>query len=278
MKPNALQTLIEATSRMLRVAIAGVLTLSACGCFPFPRPARPEILALYEKARVQYQRGNFDAALHDYLRILEMGRLSPALLFNIGNCYYRRGDLPRAILFYRWASYLAPSDPDIQANLQFVLSRCSAEPPPADRLPIRLLRRISLLQWGAILVAAYWALCFAGALYLISQRKSALLRFAISTLAALLLLAAAGMAAWSPLFRHPEAVVIAPNTQVNYAPLPRSTTRFYLPQGTIVRLIREQSGWSRISAGSHGVGWVRSDRIIPIPPVFPRSLHSLYPP
>ena len=43
---------------------------------------------------------------------------SPALLYNIGNCHFKLGDIPHAILFYERALRLAPGDPDIRTNLE----------------------------------------------------------------------------------------------------------------------------------------------------------------
>src|SRR5690606_12551683 len=42
---------------------------------------------------------------------------SAGLLYNIGNCYSKLGDMPHAILYYERALRLAPGADDIQANL-----------------------------------------------------------------------------------------------------------------------------------------------------------------
>src|SRR5205823_1595380 len=46
---------------------------------------------------------------------------SPALLFNLGNAFFKNGQVGRAIAAYREAEQIDPRDPDIRANLKFVL-------------------------------------------------------------------------------------------------------------------------------------------------------------
>ena len=50
--------------------------------------------------------------------VLAQNGYSAPVLFDLGNSYYREGNLPQAILAYQRAQWLAPNDPDIAANLR----------------------------------------------------------------------------------------------------------------------------------------------------------------
>jgi len=212
-----------------------VLALILCLCFHAAEAASPAsgAAASFDAACRAYEKGEYEKALRMNMQVLQDGFVSAALLYNIGNCYFRLGDIPRAILYYRRAWYLAPSDADIAANLTFALHVLGLEPLRSNRL-LDLLRRLG--------------------------RKIALL-MAIIALVALL-----GIGSWLPLLLCPEAVITAPNTKVLFAPLPGSTLHFYLPQGSLVRVRRARDGWLEVEAGPGQRGWVQESFLVRILP------------
>ena len=64
-----------------------------------------------------YQVGNYHEAGRVYEQIINQGVQDSTVYFNLGNAYYRQGDLGRAIVNYQRAALLNPRDADIQANL-----------------------------------------------------------------------------------------------------------------------------------------------------------------
>ncbi len=54
------------------------------------------------------------------------GQWNPALFYNLGNAYFRTGDLGRAILNYERALALDPSQPEARANLQLARDQARA--------------------------------------------------------------------------------------------------------------------------------------------------------
>jgi Flp pilus assembly protein TadD len=65
-----------------------------------------------------YQAGQFAQAALAYQQLVDQGYADSALDYNLGNAYYKQGDLGRAILNFRRAAELAPRDADIAANLE----------------------------------------------------------------------------------------------------------------------------------------------------------------
>ena len=63
--------------------------------------------------------GKFHDATQAYEAVLAQNGYSAPVLFDLGNAYYKDGNIGQAILAYQRAQWLAPGDADIAANLQF---------------------------------------------------------------------------------------------------------------------------------------------------------------
>jgi tetratricopeptide (TPR) repeat protein len=73
----------------------------------------------FEQGNQHYINGEYDQAVAEYEKIVAAGYQSPELYYNLGNAYFREGQLGRAIMNFIRARRLAPRDDDILANLQF---------------------------------------------------------------------------------------------------------------------------------------------------------------
>lgn len=61
-------------------------------------------------------------SLMRYERIVRGGVRNGKIFYNIGNIYFRLGDIGRAIVNYRRAEMYAPDDPNLKQNLSYALS------------------------------------------------------------------------------------------------------------------------------------------------------------
>ncbi len=75
--------------------------------------------SLFNSAGNHYQNQDYDEALKIYLEIEQENYESAPLYFNIGNCYFKKGKLGYAILYYLRAQKLSPGDADVETNLEF---------------------------------------------------------------------------------------------------------------------------------------------------------------
>lgn len=80
-----------------------------------------EILA--QRGDSAYSADNFTEAESLYLQALKKDGSSSQLFYNLGNAYYRQGNLGKAIVNYQRALKLDPTNTDARANLEFVNSR-----------------------------------------------------------------------------------------------------------------------------------------------------------
>jgi tetratricopeptide (TPR) repeat protein len=87
---------------------------------------------LYKKANEQYRKAQYQDAVRLYTQILDGGYNNEAVYFNLGNTYFKLGDIPSALLYYEKAHKLAPGDEDINFNIYFanskLLTRLSPNP------------------------------------------------------------------------------------------------------------------------------------------------------
>jgi hypothetical protein len=188
---------------------------------------------------------------------------SAARLYNLANSYARAGKPGMAILNYERASLLAPNDPDVQANLQFV--RASAHLPPetpdifdraatsASPLWISWIGVLGLTMLGASVIAGQ-----------LSSRHR-LVRGA----ATLLGVSMAGLTLCNALVLWPrfhQGVVIAAATPVRVSPVPMGDPLFTLPEGEKVKVTAEHEGFALIETRAGRAGWIAYSNFAPIVP------------
>ena len=70
-----------------------------------------------------YEDGRYEQAARSFQQLVDKGYGDPVLYYNLGNAYFKQGDIGRAILNYLRAERLAPRDDDIRTNLDFARSQ-----------------------------------------------------------------------------------------------------------------------------------------------------------
>ena len=190
------------------------------------------------------------------------GQALPEVLFNLGNAYYRNGELGEAIRAYRHAQTLAPRDPDIRANLGFAAQTAGAELPARPALA-GLLLEASRVEWRRLATAAYWLLAVTLAVWILWPRARFAARPAAAAMAILLALALAGLWVHRGLRQTPECVVMIPNQKVFSGPLETSTPLLAIPEGAIVRQLDQRGGWREIQYESTR-GWLPAAAAAPV--------------
>lgn len=81
-----------------------------------------------QQADSAYAKKDFQAALYYYQTALQKDGSSSDLYYNIGNTYYRLGDLGHAVLSYKRSLALDPSNEEAAINLDFVKTKITDKP------------------------------------------------------------------------------------------------------------------------------------------------------
>ncbi len=121
--------MITRTSRRVAPTLA-VLLLVAIAAHAEPEP-EPEARARYERGIKLYQQGRFEDAVDEFKVLYERSG-SPAILFNLGQCYRQLGDRTSAIAAYRAYLHQLPAAPNRQ-DVEVRLSELDPLAPPRAR-------------------------------------------------------------------------------------------------------------------------------------------------
>ena len=266
---------------MKRVIFA-ILCLNLCGL-----AARADSVMPIERQRELLNEGlnNFDQAMEQaaqhtgdpdalYRRsvgafetLASGGVRSPALEYNLGNTYFRLGELGKAIVHYRRGLRLAPTDFDLNENLNYTRNRVEPfiQPTGTQRLLERLLfwtNRTSVAERYRMTLYASIA-GWLGLLIRLRYRARPLL--VISCLVIVFALANAGSIAWQIHEEHSKPPAVVVNGQhilrlgrgEGYDPALNQP----LGPGVEVRILSERADWAEIQLADGKTGWLPSSAI-----------------
>lgn len=228
--------------------------------------SRSEADSLTLKAQYAYAAGDHALALMLFDSIATT-YTSAALQYNLGNCYFKLGDAPRAILHYERALRLEPGAEDVRANLDMahekVVDRISELPGFALGATWSKMRGGSDLdQWARYALFACLTMFVALGLALFIRNK--VWQRVLIGMAALLLLTTAtmsGLAAYraSEVNAHDAAIIMSAKVDVRSEPREGGTVLFVLHKGTKVSVQQEQVGWLEVRLPNGTVGWMPAD-------------------
>ena len=75
---------------------------------------------IWQEAGNLYDQGNYQGAINDYGKLIERGFINPQIYYNLGNSYFKAGDLGLAIWAFRRSLLIDPSFKPAVANLAYV--------------------------------------------------------------------------------------------------------------------------------------------------------------
>ena len=263
-------TAIDASMKKTPLKATALALLLLAG-LPFAAQAQTSYPDSLWNAGVQaYTDGNYDQALQDWEDVRATGLMSRELYYNLGNAYFKTGELAPAILWYERALRLDPSDADVRYNLEFARAQTQDK---IDEVP-----EIFFEQWGHalcyLLPSDTWAwLCvlfFAATVGLVllflMGRTSGQRRLGFFAAIVTFILAFLGwdFAQWqkTEAERQDMAIVMRPVSSVKSSPSADSAKDlFILHEGTRVRILDNVSSFSNIELADGRQGWIASGDI-----------------
>lgn len=225
--------------------------------------------SLWNKGVEAYSQGDYESASASWKAIAENGMESVELYYNLGNAYFKDGNLARAILWWERARILDPSDGDVRHNLAFARAQTQDR---IDSVPEFFLRtwlhNISYMLrsnvW-AVISLVFFALALAMLLlFLLGSRSSARRAGFFSAIIAFLLsISCFGFASIQKreALNHDGAVVMLPVAGVKSGPQDNATSLFVLHEGTRVKIVDTISGYTKIELSDGRQGWIEARAI-----------------
>jgi tetratricopeptide (TPR) repeat protein len=215
-----------------------------------------------------YENGDFARSAEGFGRAIAAGLDHPSLHYNLGNAYFKNGQLGKSIASYLRALRRNPRDRALRANLQRAQSLIRDEALAPLSLPIFLrpvgwvYRNLSLNEWAALLLVGLFLLAIVGiaaqwgVLRPSLRRATGWIAVGIATLG----LAMAAVHYRAEVVRT-TAVVVAVEVEVRSGPGKEYNLAFKIHEGLQVFVSERRGDWVQIDLGGRLVGWVPVDRI-----------------
>jgi tetratricopeptide (TPR) repeat protein len=225
--------------------------------------------ALYKKANEQYRKTQYQDAVKSYNQILDGGYQSAAVYFNLGNAYFKLGDIPSALLYYEKAHKLAPGDEDINFNIYFANSKTPDKVEPAPTFfatqwwhsivlffPIGTLSVLSVLSFiaGSGLLVLY---LFTN---IISLKKLSFYTGVLVLISGLLLVFISNRQVHY-FNDHHQAIIFSGSVNVRSGPGDQAATLFVLHDGTKINILDTSNGWIKVQLANGNEGWIQQSDV-----------------
>ena len=219
---------------------------------------------MFEQANARYQAGMYQEAIDLYLQVIANGKVSGEVYFNLGNAYYKSGDIGRAILYYERAKPFLEGDEALDQNIRLARLRTVDEIEPLPRL--------FLIEWWDAL------------LYLLSLETLAWITYGFYLLVVILLVL---NIVWHGRWKRPVwiaiwvfvpvivifisrvyqfetsrfGIILETKVSVMNEPNISGQEIFILHEGTKVRINRSVDNWDEISIPDGKTGWIEQKNL-----------------
>ncbi len=219
----------------------------------------------FKEANELYQAEEYANAISIYESILEEGKSSADLHYNLANAYFREREIAKAILHYEKALKLEPTMADAKHNLEFANSKTIDKiETPAKIFFYRwwdsILHACSCDTWAIIslICLAIAVLAIGGYFFMsLSGRKKLFFYSAVGFTAMFILSWIISASYQNSLEKSNYAIILSPTVNINSSPSEGSSKLFVLHEGTKVKLGEESGDWREISLPNGNEGWVK---------------------
>ena len=220
---------------------------------------------LFSQGNSLYNEGKFQDAITSFEAIIEQGKHSSELYFNLANAYYKLNQVGPSIYYYEKALQLSPNDKDIENNLTFAQNMTidAIERIPEvglSRIGKAIVNTFSFDVWAVLAVGLTILFVILFLSYYFSYSTTLKRLLFLSSFGSLFL----GLVTFIFAFQKYDfaqndrgAIVFAQETEVRTDPNLRSETAFNLHEGTKVQIIENfDDNWAKIKLADGKTGWI----------------------
>jgi len=222
---------------------------------------------LLTSAEDAYDRGDYAAAINQYLALLDGGIANADLYFNLGSVYYEAGRLGQALAHYLRAQAITPRDTTLQQQIETI----RAERVDYQRDSVNLLDRLAdstrgilnMRELAVIGFIAWVVACGSGIGWLLRRthtiRNTAIMLGVIALfINGLLFVRLHGLGQRTP------AVIAAPSVTVMSGPGTDYLEIYTLYAAAELRILETRDLWVRFTLPDGRQGWLPRDVLITI--------------
>ncbi len=223
----------------------------------------------FEQGNKYYEKENYEAAISSFESIVNSGKQSAELYFNLGNCYYKLHKVAPAIYNYEKALLLSPNDSEIKTNLEFARKMTIDDIKVIPKVGFSKLIQdftakyyYDTWAWIAVAFAFLFLLFFAG--YYFSQTTMLKRIFFFGMFLWIIgigLSAASGFYEKSRMDNEKPAIVFAENAPLKSEPKSGGQDAAVLHEGTKVYILESIANWKKVELTDETTGWIEDNTI-----------------
>ena len=216
-----------------------------------------------------YIKEDYAAAIQIYEALLKNGEASE-VYYNLGNSYYKIGEIAKAVLNYERALLLQPGNSDIRANLEVARAKTIDKVEPTPEVFFiswtkSLINCMSVDAWATWGIVSFILLIIAFYFFIFSKQIMLKKIGFISGIILLIVTVCSNLFASQQkehLVNRSEAIVMNPSVTVRSTPSESGTSLFILHEGRKVS-VKDNSmkEWKEIRLEDGKVGWVPASAI-----------------
>ncbi|MCB0281472.1 MAG: tetratricopeptide repeat protein [Calditrichae bacterium] len=217
----------------------------------------------FVKANTFYSAGEFSRAIELYEQILSNGFESGEVYYNLGNAYYKTGNIGRARLNYERALFFLEGDEALNQNIELLKLKLvdQVEEPPRLFLSVwwdYILNIFDINTFSKIVLCLFFIMLIFLALFMHYRRRGRTRLKRVLVVAIVLWLFT--LIIWGNkiyLFETEKYGIILTSTVTVFAEPSEDTTElFVIHEGTRVKVERKSSNWLEIKLIDGKTGWV----------------------
>lgn len=221
------------------------------------------LTVLFTDANTQYAEGNYAEAVIQYEQIVAT-QPSAEVYYNLGNAYFKQGELSQSILAYERALRLKPTMKDAKHNLQFAQTRIvdNIEDTQSFFLSswLKTVRNSLNQQAWIIFSISLFVFALVGFFFFAFSRTIWLRKTAFYTSLVALLISICACANAGSLHKRDslraEAIITQGIVNAKASPDRSGTDLFTIHEGTKVRITDVIGDWCCIHVGNN-IGWMQ---------------------
>lgn len=212
-----------------------------------------------------YIQGDYLTAISMYEWIVDNQGSNATLYMNLGNCWLKRDEVAKAILYYERAYLLDPSDPDIRFNLELARTKTVDKVNAVNQLFVvvwfkKLLSLLDVNGW-AVMTVVFFAACIflIGVLLFSKKRGIRKISFSFSVFFLLLSILSFIFATtqMGNIRNRDTAVIMSPSVTVKSTPSSGGTDLFIIHEGHKVQILdSSMKEWVEIRLEDGNTGWI----------------------
>lgn len=227
----------------------------------------------FDEANLFYEKGDYEGAVKSFEKITQSGNENGEIYFNLGNSYYKLGDIVNCIVNYERALKFMPGDTDLTENLK--IARLSLVDKTEEQTEVPFFTLYSNIRNKFNIYSAarsfYMLLLITGiliSLYILLKNtliNKVILTFSGLSVISLILISyiyfdilRADSRRFGVISEDKISVLSSPDENVN------SKELFFLHRGTKTEIIRSNEQWFEISLDEEKKGWVKKETLIEI--------------